>query len=73
MVVSSPTTAFPFSFVLYILDTDVPICGNACYISVVVHIDVAIILLSTYSSCACIITFDDVDTLITPELGNGSI
>ena len=33
MVVSSLATAFLFGSVFYILDTDVPICGNTCHIS----------------------------------------
>ena len=32
IVVSSLFTAFSFQFSIYILDTDVPICGNACHI-----------------------------------------
>ena len=44
MVVSSLFTAFPFSYVLYILDTDIPICGNAYHILV----DSGCILFSVY-------------------------
>ena len=31
------------------------------------------VFVSIYRSYACIIIFDDVDTLITPNLGNGGI